>query len=82
MVNSIVNYKTKDKKEKKILEKNKINKNEVIIKKNIIYEKNKIKMQRFSLNPKDGFYNMMKRNQKYNNISNGLNINNNMNKKN
>lgn len=44
MVNSIVNYKTKDKKEKKILEKNKINKNEVIIKKNIIYEKNKIKI--------------------------------------
>ena len=37
-------------------------------------------MQRFSHNPKDGFYNMMKRNQKYNNISNGLNINNNINK--
>ena len=38
IVNSIANYKTKDVKEKKIGENNKINKNEVI-KKNIIYEK-------------------------------------------
>ena len=31
-------------------------------------------MQRFSHNPKDGLYNMMNRNQRYNNMNNGLNI--------
>ena len=59
--------------------KNKNNLNYNYINKNQNRQIQNKEMQRFSHNPKDGFYNMMNRNQRYNNMSNGLNVNKNMN---